>query len=250
MRRGLKTLAVASAIASALSGCSGREPKDRSGDDGLTPAFAPETTVAGEAGAASTAPPTTEVLVLGGTDAVSPGITASGTATPATIEATVTDPEGDATASPIDPPPPWADLVGARLIRSGAGFELRIALGGGDAPESTDEDHTMNVASFYDVDGDGHIDYEVWANVASGGWGATYFDNGPGQGGFGEGAGVTVTTEGGDVVLHFPAGHLGDVERFRWSVASEWGRYAALGTPAMVRDDAPDDDQAAAFPPA
>ena len=247
MRKLVATVALA---AVSVTACSGREAKDRSGGEGLQPTFAPETTVADEA-AGTTSTPTTEVLVLGGTEAVGPDATApeigSGAAAP--VEVAITDPEGDATASPIDPPPPWADLVGARLIRSDAGFELRIALGGGDAPESTDEDHTMNVASFYDVDGDGEIDYEIWANVASGGWGATYFDNGPGQGGFGDGAGVTVTTEGGDVVLRFPAAHLGDAPRFRWSVASEWGRYEALATPAMVRDDAPDDDQAVAFPP-
>ena len=249
MRALVATVALA---AVSVTACSGREAKDRSGDEGLAPTFAPETTVAGDdAGTPSTSTPTTEVIVLGGTDAVGPDATvpAATPGGPATVEAVVTDPEGDATASPVDPPPPWADLVGARLIRSDAGFELRIALGGGDAPESTDEDHTMNVASFYDVDGDGDIDYEIWANVASGGWGPAYYVNGPGQGGFGEGSGVTVTTEGADVVLRFPHGHLANAPRFRWSVASEWGRYEALGTPAMVRDDAPDDDQAVAFPP-
>lgn len=245
----MRALVAALALAAvSVTGCSGREAKDRAGDDGLTPTFAPETTVAGEPATTTSPPTTTKVIVLGGTDAVGPDATVPAVAAP--VEAAITDPEGDATPSPIDPPPAWADLVGARLIRSGDGFELRIALGGGDAPESTDEDHTMNVASFYDVDGDGAVDYEIWANVAAGGWGATYFDNGPDQGGFGEGSGVTVAAEGGDVVLRFPAGHLGDAARFRWSVASEWGRYEALGTPAMVRDDAPDDDEAVAFPPA
>ena len=250
MRARIAGLALAALVATA---CSGREAKDRSGDEGLTPTFTPETTSA-EAGAGDTSTstsPTTEVIVLGGTDAVAPGATVPpgtpGAAT--TVEAAVTDPEGDATPSPLDPPPPWSDLVGARLIRSDAGFELRIGMGGGDAPETTDEDHTMNVASFYDVDGDGDVDYEIWANVASGGWGPAYYVNGPGQGGFGEGSGVTVTTEGAEVVLRFPRGHLDDAPRFRWSVASEWGRYEALGTPAMVRDDVPDDDQAVAFPP-
>jgi hypothetical protein len=155
---------------------------------------------------------------------------------------------GDATPSTVDAAPRWADIIGARLLRSGDRYELRIRLAGGDAPETTDDQHTMNVASFYDVDGDGAIDYEVWANLAAGGWGAAYYDDGPGQGGAGEGSGVDVTTEGDEVVLRFPTSHLAGAERFQWSTASEWGRYEALGTPAMARDDAPDDDEAVRFP--
>ena len=105
----------------------------------------------------------------------------------------------------------------------------------------------MNVASFYDVDGDGEIDFEIWANLADGGWSGSYFDD-SGKGLFGDASFVEVTTEGDEVVFRFALRHLDGAERFRWSVASEWGRYEAIGSPAMVRDEVPDDDGAADFP--
>ena len=234
---------VASVVAGAvLTGCGSDDEEPQRDDSGLAPTFAPATDDADEP-----APTTTGVIVLGGTDAVGPDATAP--AVPAgPTEAAVVDPEGDATASPADPAPVWSDLIGARLTRSQQGFELRVRLAGGDAPEGSGSgDHTMNVASFYDVDGDGEIDFEVWANLADGGWDTSYFDD-EGGGHFGEESFVDVTTEGDEVVLRFARRHLGDAERFRWSVASEWGRYAAIGTPAMVRDQAPDGDGAADFP--
>jgi hypothetical protein len=139
--------------------------------------------------------------------------------------------------------------VSAQLARTGEGFELRVRLGGGDAPERTsDDEHTMNIASFYDLDGDGGIDTEVWLNVASTGWGATWFDNVGDGGGFQDGSGVIVTTEGAEVVARFPLSHLGGASRFRYSLASEWGRYETIGTVAAARDDAPDDDKPMPFP--
>ena len=134
------------------------------------------------------------------------------------------------------------------LRRTDAGFELRVRVAGGDAPESSgDGGHTMNVASFYDVDGDGEIDYEVWANVADGGWGGSYFDDREGTSAYLEESGVTIGTEGDEVVIAFPHEHLADAASFRWAVGSEWGRYEAIGTPAAVRDDVPDAG-AATFP--
>jgi hypothetical protein len=232
------------AAGACAGGDGGREPQ------GLEPQFEP---VTAEATAEQQSTTTTSTPAAGEPTTIVPAPPDEPTATTATAgepttEAVITDRDGDATPSPIDPPPAWSDLLGARLVRSGSGFELRIRLGGGDAPESTpDDDHTMNLASFYDVDGDGSIDYEIWANVASGGWGASYFDN-DGGGRFGDESFVTVTTEGDEVVVRFALLHLDGAERFRWSIASEWGRYDAIGTPAMVRDEAPDDDGAAAFP--
>ncbi|MEX2659774.1 MAG: hypothetical protein WD232_08755, partial [Acidimicrobiales bacterium] len=52
-----------------------------------------------------------------------------------------------------------------------------------------------------------------------------------------------VAVAGDELMLGFPTGHLGGAEQLRWSLASEWGRYEAIGTPVMARDDAPDDDQ-------
>jgi hypothetical protein len=244
MRRHVRVTGLIAGLVLSVSACSAGEAKRRE-DQGLTPTFAPESTLGVTSSSTTTASVRTDAPEAGSTTPTATGPPDA----PARTEVAVTDAAGDATPSPVDPPPAWADVLGARLIRSEAGFELRVRLGGGDAPESTpDDDHTMNVASFYDIDGDGAIDYEIWANVASVGWGSTYYDNGPGRGGFGEGAGVTVKTEGDEVVLRFPLTHLADAARFRWSVASEWGRYEALGTPAMVRDDVPDDDGAAAFP--
>ena len=105
----------------------------------------------------------------------------------------------------------------------------------------------MNVASFFDVDGDGVIDYEVWVNLADTGWGSAYFDNNGSGAKFGQASGVAVEVAGDELVLRFPLAHLGDSRSFRWSSASEWGRYAVISTPAAASDDAPDNDGFARF---
>lgn len=220
----------------------------------LTPQFAPDTSVATSDSTATTASSSSTTRSNGATTSTAIGSTArppSQVAAPAIAGATaaaLVDRQGDLTPSPADRPPPWADLVGGTLIRRADGFELRVRLAGGSAPTTTDEDHTMNIASFYDVDGDGRIDYEVWANLASGGWGGSWFDNRTGKGRFGDDASLAITAVGDEVLLHFPLSHIGDAERFRWSLASEWGSYNMLGTPATARDDAPDFDAAARFP--
>jgi hypothetical protein len=246
-RRGPATLI---AVCVLLTGCARGKGKDDRVD--LQPRFAPD----------EASPSTTDVTAGGGT-AVSTttpttrGGAPAGRTPPAQVPApvvagattaAVVDRLGDLTPSPADPPPPWADLAGATVIRRADGFELRVKLGGGTAPSTTDEDHTMNIASFFDVDGDGSIDFEVWANLASGGWGSSYFDNVNGKTGFQDASGASVQAEGADVVVRFPLSHLGNAERFRWALASEWGRYEVLGTVAMARDDMPDDDGAARFP--
>jgi hypothetical protein len=163
------------------------------------------------------------------------------------VTARIQDRLGDATRSLLDTPPAWADLAGATLTRSGDQFELRVQLGGGAAPERTDSDHTMNVASFYDVDGDGTVDFEVWANVADSGWSGSWFDDTHRTAKYGDDAGVTWTPEGDAIVMRFDAAHVGNARTFRWSVASEWGRYETLSGPTSSKDDAPDDDQPATF---
>lgn len=100
----------------------------------------------------------------------------------------------------------------------------------------------MNVASFFDVDGDGVIDYEIWANLADTGWSPAYFDNTGAGGKFGQGSGVEVEVAGGELVMRFPLSHLANSRGFRWSLASEWGRYEVISSPAAARDDAPDND--------
>jgi len=231
--------------------CTSGKPKPSTGGDLLTPQFAPDsttTTAAGGAAATTTLPGVAGPVAPGGTAPTrAPGQVAA-PVVPGATTAAVTDRLGDLTPSPVDPPPPWADLAGATLLRRADGFELRVRLGGGSAPTGTDEDHTMNVASFYDVDGNGTVDYEVWANLAAHGWGSSWFDNRAGKAGFADKSNVAVTVAGDEVVLRFPLSHLGNAEQFRWSLASEWGRYEVLGTAATARDDAPDNDGAARFP--
>lgn len=153
------------------------------------------------------------------------------------------DPLGDRTSS-IETPPPWSDLAGVRLVRQDSTYELRVRMGGGSAPsDAPTAEHSMNVASFYDVDGDGVVDYEIWLNLADDGWYPGYFRPGSeGPNRFRGASGVTVSVVGDELIASFPASHLGQARRFRWAVASEWGRHEALGTPAAARDDVPDDD--------
>jgi hypothetical protein len=162
------------------------------------------------------------------------------------LTAAITDPSGDLTLSPLDPPPRWADLRGATLQRTGEGYEVSISFGDPAPERSSDGEHTMNVASFYDVDGDGQVDVEVWANLADTGWGPAVYDDRGGH--FGTASGVVVQRDGGRLVLRFPLSTLGGADRFRWSVASEWGRYEVIGTDLAARDDLPDGDQPAPFP--
>jgi hypothetical protein len=169
----------------------------------------------------------------------------SGAAVPV-LEASVTDRAGDLTLSPLDRPPGWADLRGATLRRTGEGYELSVSLGDPAPERSPDGDHTMNVASFYDLDGDGVVDVEVWANLADSGWGPAAFDDRGGR--FGAESDVTVALEGGRLVLRFPLSLLAGDDQLRWSIASEWGRYEVIGTDLAARDDAPDGDRPAPFP--
>jgi hypothetical protein len=247
----LRVRALAVVAGLVLVACSGGGDDDTATGDAsaLQPQFEPVSTSSSTTGAGAEP---------GVTSTVAPSVVGSSTtgppvpaATEPTTEASIADPGLDTTPSPLDRPPPWSDLTGARLIRSRSGFELRVRLRGGDAPETAPDDaHTMNIASFYDVDGDGTIDYEIWANLASGGWGASYFDNDRSEGSFLEESFVTVTTEGDEVVLKFALVHLDRSTRFRWSIASEWGRYGAIGTTSMVRDAAPDAGASADFPSA
>jgi hypothetical protein len=207
------------------------------------PSATPATTVAG------TVTPTTVTSRAATTGPSAPASTSRVPPTHAEDAATahVTDRVGDATPSLLDRPPAWADLAGATLTRTGDQFELRVQLAGGAAPQKTDSDHTMNVASFYDVDDDGNVDYEVWANVADSGWGGSWFDDRNGVSKYGNDAGATWTPDGDAIVMRFDAAHVGNATHFRWSVASEWGRYETLNGPGSVKDDAPDNDQPATF---
>jgi hypothetical protein len=161
--------------------------------------------------------------------------------------ATITDRIGDATRA-LGGQPAWADLAAAELTRHEEYLELRVGFGDRAPSSSGSADATMNVATFFDVDGDGQVDYEVWANLADGGWDASWFDNREGTAAFSEDAAIDVVVVRDELVVRFPPQYVGAADSFRWSLASEYGTYALLGTSQTARDDAPDDDQAAAFP--
>jgi hypothetical protein len=153
------------------------------------------------------------------------------------------DPIGDRTAS-ADPAPAWSDLAGAHLDRGQSSLTIRVRLAGGAAPASAPStDHSMNIAVFFDVDGDGAVEHELWLNLADDGWYPGVFrPASEGRNEFGSRSGVTTSVDGDEVVAIVPSSALPVSGRFRWSVASEWGRQEVLGTGLAARDDVPDDD--------
>lgn len=215
-------------------------PEALEGRSGLTPTYAPETTSAG--GSALTS---TTIVATSTTGAPAGG--ASTTAVPGAPSSAITDPVGDATAGDGSAPG-WADLVGARLTREPSHFELRVQLGEAAPSGSGSPDRTMNVASFFDVDGDGQVDYEIWANLSDGGWDGSWFDDRRDASALPDEAALDVLVEGGELVVRFPPEYVEGASAFRWSLASEYGSYLALGTQMTARDDAPDGDVAVAFP--
>lgn len=180
--------------------------------------------------------PSTSVVVGGGDDAGPP-----------LERVAFNDPVGDATPGVgTDEPPPWSDLAGGALERRGDAYALAVRLGGA-APERAPGSETMNIASFYDVDGDGAIEYEIWVNLGPDGWGPVWYDD-RGNAVPGEESNVTVEVEGDEVRLLFPGVMLGSPSRLRFSLASEYGELSVIGSSFARRDDAPDDDQAVSFP--
>lgn len=164
--------------------------------------------------------------------------TRSAAASPAGVQAlsaSVTDPSGDVAGS-LTKAPEHVDLTGATLTRGADGFTLRVSFAG--AVPARDAEKTENVASFYDVDGDGRVDFEVWATLADNGWSGSYrFPDGAR---FGPDSRVSVHVDGRDVVLGFPLAHLRSARTFRWSVGAEWGSYEQVAAGATAHDTAPD----------
>lgn len=248
-------LAVAALLAGACAGDDeqGLEPLD-------TPEFAPEETDAAGDTTTTTAGETTTTPVAdaddggdvaddpGPTTTLDGGSTASTTSTTVPQErVSVDDPDDDAVGGVEDDPPPWTDLAGVTLVRQGNAYALRVQLAGGDAPETSDGESTMNIASFHDVDGDGGVDHEIWANLGPEGWGGAWFDD-EGNAAFGEDSNVSVEVDGDEVVILFPDVMLDQPDRFRFSVASEYGDMGVLGSSFARRDDVPNDDEVVAFP--
>lgn len=200
-------------------------------------------------GAAATSPPTEAPEDPVATTA---GDAPSGTPAPPTgargaASVSFDDPVGDATRGVgTDEPPPWTDLAGGSLERDGNAYRLRVRLGG-DAPQTAPGRETMNIASFYDVDGDGAVDYEIWVNLGRSGWGPVWYDD-EGNAAPGDDSNVTVVVDGDEVRLLFPDVMLGTPDRLRFSIASEYGELSTIGSASARRDDAPDNDAAVSFP--
>lgn len=257
----------AALVAALLTGCVVGETEPQDAATPLAPTFAPV-----ETPSASPAPPATEPpdaqpgasampgptppSMDGGTseapDAANepapvPSAGPTSAAAPVTLSASITDPRGDTTPS-LEREPDWSDLVGAALERTGDDFTLWVDLDGGAPDSSGSADHTMNVASFYDLTGDGRVDVEVWVNLADGGWDSALYDNRDRSAAFSTDDPIEVRVEDERLRVDFPASVLDGSSAFRWAIASEWGRYEQLGTALAVRDDAPDDDRPAAFP--
>ncbi len=156
-------------------------------------------------------------------------------AAPTVLTASLTDPAGDVQGS-LTKAPDYVDVVGATLTRGTDQFTLRVSFAG--AVPGSDTDKTENVASFFDLDGDGQLDYEVWATLADNGWSGSYVT--PRGSRFGAETRVTAHPDGHDLVIRFPLAHLERAAAFRWSVGAEWGSYEQLASGTTAKDNAPD----------
>lgn len=163
------------------------------------------------------------------------------------LSASVRDPSGDVREDPTDPPPPYVDVLAAELARGPDGYELLLTLGGNVPKRSRDPNRATDVTSFYDVDGDGRIDYEVGASLADDGWGPAYFDDRRSESAYGEESGIEVEVRGNTLALIFPLGHLDGAERLQWAVATQYGTFTAIAAGTASSDAAPDDG-GASFP--
>jgi hypothetical protein len=239
-----------------VAGCAGKNAEKAARDaeqEGRlpTPTYAPETSTS----TTTREPTTTAPAGDGTTTTAAPGTSATSTGAPSTTarvfaapaEATITDPVGDATRNVVAGNPSWADLAGAKLVRGGDGYELRIRLAD-TPPTSAPDNRTMNIASYYDIDGDGTVDYEVWTTLADNGWGSAWYDDRRGRASFADKSGVTAAADGAEVVLRFSADLIGSPATFRWSLASEYGTYEQIGTPIAAADSAPDGNRPTTFP--
>lgn len=232
--------------------------------DAVLPSFAPATELAGTAPTSAPASTPSDVPTAAtatDTDAAAPSPVAP-VPPPATTPApppadegagvqptgTITDPGGDVRAgTPLQEPPGYVDLRSLALTREEDGYEVRVELDA-PAPERRDGERITNIATFYDVDGDGELDYQVYATSTPDGWGSAYFDHVAGESRYADDDEVDVTVEDGAVVMRFPLAHLGGADRLQWSAASQWGTFEELQTGTEARDRAPDDGHGVLWP--
>jgi hypothetical protein len=151
----------------------------------------------------------------------------------------VSDPAGDLSRG-LDGAPNFADVVAVQLSRGDGVVEVRTIFAG-TVPTRQRDDNGMNVASFYDVDDNGVIDYEIWASLADNGWGTGHLDRREEKASFGPATGIEVSVDGNTLVTRFPAERIGGAADFHWSAASEWGSFESMAASTTARDYAPDE---------
>jgi hypothetical protein len=154
---------------------------------------------------------------------------------PSGARAAVPDPTGDVRGA-LTGAPPYADLTGAALTR-GDDFEVRVSFAGA-VPQRQTDDRIVQVATFYDLDGDGETDYEVWASLADNGWGTSYRT--PDGARYGDDSGARARPDGNDLVITFPLTHLERAETTAWAVGAQWGTLEQVASGTTSRDNAPD----------
>lgn len=227
----------------------GDEPAEAGGgmtaprfEDGEGTAAVPTSQVAGGDAIPTGATPTS---AGGSTTTAAPGGSSPATPTPRESVA-FDDPAGDATPGVSPNPPPWTDLAGASLERQGNAYRLIIRLGG-EAPQTAPGAETMNIATFFDTDGDAGVEKELWVNLGRNGWGPVWYDD-QGRAAPGEQSNVNLVVQGNEVRLLFPDVMLDKAPKLRFSVASEYGPLTAIGSDTARRDDAPDGDHSVPFP--
>ncbi|HEX4901235.1 MAG TPA: hypothetical protein VFV42_00400 [Acidimicrobiales bacterium] len=239
------------ALVGLMAACSSDDEPERGLDAIGTPEFAPaddastSTAPAAVEGGPGTTSPTTVAPGQGSAETSTTAAGGGGDSAPERLEVSFDDPVGDGVGGLDSSPPAWADLAGATLQRQGNAYRLTVRLGG-DVPETQPGAATMNVASFFDVDGDGGIDHELWVNLGEGGWGPVFYEGDRAYPG--EASNVTVVVEGRELRLLFPDVMLDAPASLRFSLASEYGELSAISSDFAHRDDAPDGDQAVAFP--
>jgi len=226
-------------------GTSGIEKNPAPQGAALAPSFAPIPATHAPATtstrrAAAHVPPATPERTTSPTRAQPRPAGTSAAPRPATVTtARITDATGDVDWT-LRPPPGYTDIAAAALSRTAEGFTLRVRFATAPPPRQPDDDTTMNVASFFDTTGDGEIDYEIWANLADNGWGPSYRDRRQQEARFMADSGVDVSADGDTLVFRFPLTLLDHATTFRWAMATEWGSYETLASPAAATDYAPD----------
>lgn len=240
MRRLLAIMVVTSAIAAGCGGGDGGDDGDASGvGPSETPTFSGTATdVQRSDGSSDTAP--TTASTGGPADATT-------TTTKRVQMVSFDDPVGDATPGVgAGQPPAWTDLAGGSLERQGNAYRLTVRLAS-EAPQTAPGPETMNIATYFDIDGDDGVEYELWVNLGRSGWFPVWYDD-KGNAIRGDDTNVTVVVEGDEVRLLFPDVMIDEPEQLRFSIASEYGPLTSIGSSTARRDDAPDGDRAVAFP--